>query len=160
MVIRSILWQSRYRYITRARRAAIRPARKTLGWMRGAQLSILEFKRGTASARRGKPPQHLTEPAISERFPHDPQNTPHLRLPGGRPIFFRVLVLVGACKSGTVWAGLCLTHHHQDGTPSHLYARGTRGSVRTREFAIPGQTSSITGVPIQVQEAQKKAPPR
>ena len=62
MIIRSILWQSRNRYITRARRAAIRPFRKTLVWMRGAQLSILEFERGTASARRDEPHQHPTEP--------------------------------------------------------------------------------------------------
>ena len=27
-------------------------------------------------------------------------------------ILFWVLVLVGACQSGTVWAGLCLIHHH------------------------------------------------
>ena len=38
--------------------------------------------------------------------------TLHLRLPDGRPILFWVLVLVGACQSGTVWAGLCLIHHH------------------------------------------------
>ena len=30
----------------------------------------------------------------------------------GRPISFWVLVLVGACQSGTVWAGSCLIHHH------------------------------------------------
>ena len=41
------------------------------------------------------------------------QYTLHLRIPDGRPIRFRVLVLVGACRSGTVWAGLCSTHHHQ-----------------------------------------------
>ena len=35
----------------------------------------------------------------------------YLRLPDGRPILFWVLVLVGACKSGTVWAGSCLIHH-------------------------------------------------
>ena len=40
-------------------------------------------------------------------------DTLHLRLPDGRPILFWVLVLVGACQSGTVWAGLCLIHHHQ-----------------------------------------------
>ena len=39
--------------------------------------------------------------------------TLRLRLPDGRPILFWVLVLVGACQSGTVWAGLCLIHHHQ-----------------------------------------------
>ena len=39
-------------------------------------------------------------------------NTLHLRLPDGRPILFWVLVLVGACLSGTVWAGLRLIHHH------------------------------------------------
>jgi len=33
-------------------------------------------------------------------------HTLHLRLPDGRPIFFWVLVLVGACQSGTVRAGL------------------------------------------------------
>ena len=38
-------------------------------------------------------------------------STLHLRLPDGRPIRFWVLVLVGACQSGTVLAGLCLTHH-------------------------------------------------
>ena len=36
--------------------------------MRGARLSILEFQRGTASARRDEPHLHPTEPAISERF--------------------------------------------------------------------------------------------
>ena len=40
-------------------------------------------------------------------------DTIHLRLPDGRPFLFWVLVLVGACQSGTVWAGLCLIHHHQ-----------------------------------------------
>ena len=32
----------------------------------------------------------------------------------GRPVLFWVLVLVGACQSGTVRAGLCLIHHHHD----------------------------------------------
>ena len=41
-----------------------------------------------------------------------PWYTLHLRLPDGRPVLFWVLVLVGACQSGTVWAGLCLIHHH------------------------------------------------
>ena len=47
--------------------------------------------------------------------------TLHLRLPDGRPILFWVLVLVGACQSGTVWAGLCLIHHHhQSSTPPEV----------------------------------------
>ena len=34
-------------------------------------------------------------------------------LTDGRPVLFWVLVLMGACQSGTVWSGLCLIHHHQ-----------------------------------------------
>ena len=40
-------------------------------------------------------------------------HTLHLRLHDGRPIFFWVLVLVGAYQPGTVLAGLRLAHHHQ-----------------------------------------------
>ena len=43
-----------------------------------------------------------------------PGHTLHLRLLDGlhRPISFWVLVLVGACQSGAVRAGLCPIHHH------------------------------------------------
>ena len=53
--------------------------------------------------------------------------TLHLRLPDGRPILFWVLVLVGACQSGTVWAGLCLIHHHHG--QWFLPGRGCRRNV-------------------------------
>ena len=52
----------------------------------------------------------------------------HLRFPDGRPILFWGLVLVGACQSGTVLAGLCLIHHHRERqnktAPSHGRQRG------------------------------------
>ena len=43
-----------------------------------------------------------------------PSTCDSLMAGGGRPVLFWVLVLVvGACESGTVvWAGLCFTHHH------------------------------------------------
>ena len=56
--------------------------------------------------------------SLSPALPHSYRQfipdcaTFHLRLPDGRPILLCVLVLVGACQSGTVWAGLCLIHHH------------------------------------------------
>ena len=51
--------------------------------------------------------------------------TLHLRLPDGRLILFWVLVLVGACQSGTVWAGLCLIHHHHKKTSASRNASFT-----------------------------------
>ena len=50
---------------------------------------------------------------LEQRQPEQQQLEKQLRLPDGRPILLWVLVLVGACQSGTVWAGLCLIHHHQ-----------------------------------------------
>ena len=68
-------------------------------------------------------------------------NTLHLRLPDGRPILFWVLVLVGACQSGTVWAGLCLTHHHHHSDaqePGSARARESReGAIYTAHKADP-----------------------
>ena len=60
-----------------------------------------------------EPPPNPPQKPHGSSPPHDSTDTLHLRLPDGRPILFWVLVLVGACQSGTVWAGLCLIHHHQ-----------------------------------------------
>ena len=73
--------------------------------------------------------------------------TLHLRLSDGRPILFWVLVLVGAFKSGTVWAGLGLIHHHHN--PG--LRRCMWGSARIREFSIPVELSSIARAEFHVE---------
>ena len=79
---------------------------------------------GPVSRRAAAPPsfRRVSEPTsrrARERQENEPICTLHLRLPDGRPVLFWVLVLVGACQSGTVWAGLCpIHHHHQENEPT------------------------------------------
>ena len=60
-----------------------------------------------------------------------------IQLPDGRPILFWVLVLVGACQSGTVRAGLCLIHHHHHGFLGQLIIiRSVQREVRVCSMAL------------------------
>ena len=87
----------------------------TLGAPRGVSRCPLpwhcEFTNRFSAKRRGG--WRSSEPTeYTLLTAEEASDTLHLRLPDGRPILFWVLVLVGACQSGTVWAGLCLIHHH------------------------------------------------
>ena len=55
--------------------------------------------------------------------------------------FFGVLVLVGACQSGTVWAGLCLIHHQGRGL-----ARGGAGQDEGRRTEPDAPRRSPAGL--------------
>ena len=71
-------------------------------------------------------------------------NTLHLRLPDGRPIIFWVLVLVGACQSGTVWAGLCLTHHHHFGFSILFWGLSRKNHTRPRAGGANSAPKEVT----------------
>ena len=66
----------------------------------------------------------------------------HLRPPDGRPVLFWVLVLVGACQSGTVWAGLCLIHHHHQNAKK-MHPKRERAKINSPRLEINSFTSSI-----------------
>ena len=80
-------------------------------------------------------------------------DTLHLRLPDGRPILFWVLVLVGACQSGTAWAGLCLIHHHHR---LSSVVRSRHSGRQPRACGMAGPFSMFCSLPTR----HCQAPPR
>ena len=81
-----------------------------------------------------EPPPNPPQKPHGSSSPHDSTDTLHLRLPGGRPVLFWVLVLVGACQSGTVWAGLCLIHHHHTALMYPRRKKNDRGCLKPPGF--------------------------